>query len=70
MFSHTSLKKLEILLFLALIVGGFYYLYTLYALGAATVNVTPRDPLSSGLVGHWTFDGPDMTQNVADVTSG
>jgi len=45
MFSHTSLKKLEILLFLALIVGGFYYLYTLYALGAATVNVTPRDPL-------------------------
>ena len=40
----------------------------LYNLGAAKFNVTPRDPLTEGLTGHWTFDGPDMTNNVADVS--
>jgi len=41
----------------------------LYELGATThQNVTLKSGLSldSGLVGHWTFDGPDMVSNVAD----
>ena len=40
----------------------------LYNLGGAThVNATVNPPnLQSGLVGHWTFDGPDMVSNVAD----
>jgi len=43
----------------------------LYKLGEGThVNVTPdipNDPLAQGLVGHWTFDGPDM--NWASTTA-
>jgi hypothetical protein len=48
----------------------------IYGLGATThVGVTPTTGLaatttssggSNGLVGHWTFDGPNMLQNVAD----
>ena len=40
----------------------------LYRAGSARVNKTPVGPpnLSSGLVGHWTFDGKNMYQNVAD----
>jgi len=45
----------------------------LYNLGAATFNAssdafTQGTTLDSGLVGHWTFDGPDMISNVADVS--
>jgi hypothetical protein len=29
---------------------------------------TPATSLTTGLVGHWTFDGPDMLSNVADVS--
>jgi len=43
----------------------------LYNMGAASkISSTPRglpdQGLNSGLVGHWTFDGPKMTTNVAD----
>lgn len=35
--------------------------------GNLGINSTVNPPnLQSGLVGHWTFDGKDMTQNVAD----
>jgi hypothetical protein len=45
----------------------------LYKLGAAEVaassqTLTRGSRLSDGLVGHWTFDGYDMLQNVADVS--
>lgn len=44
----------------------------LYNLGtskhASSADLTAGSPLSSGLVGHWTFDGKDMTSNVADVS--
>ncbi len=45
----------------------------LYNLGEGTkFNVTPinRSPLSEGLVGHWTFDGLDMTTATATDVSG
>jgi hypothetical protein len=44
----------------------------LFAVGAGNKSgVTPtgaKGPFSSGLVGHWTFDGPNMLTNVQDVT--
>ncbi|PIR83826.1 hypothetical protein COU18_02465, partial [Candidatus Kaiserbacteria bacterium CG10_big_fil_rev_8_21_14_0_10_51_14] len=45
----------------------------LYNLGEAKANASSKtlvgaSSLSSGLVGHWTFDGNDMTSNVADVS--
>jgi hypothetical protein len=44
----------------------------LYNIGISKVNsssVIKPGTLSSGLVGHWTFDGKDMTPNVRDVSS-
>lgn len=41
----------------------------LYNLGAAQMNVSTKgsvNSLGSGLVGWWTFDGPNMKTNVAD----
>ncbi len=41
----------------------------LYAMGGSKLNSTQntsRGSLSSGLVGHWTFDGADMNPNVRD----
>jgi len=43
----------------------------LYALGgtthpATTIKTNPN--LTTGLVGHWTFDGKDMVSNIADVS--
>ena len=42
----------------------------LYNQGVGThQNVTVNPPnLNNGLVGHWTFDGKDMTRNVADTS--
>lgn len=42
----------------------------LYQLGATThINTTIETPtFESGLVGHWTFDGKNMYQNVQDVS--
>ncbi|PIP03900.1 MAG: hypothetical protein COX54_01900, partial [Candidatus Yonathbacteria bacterium CG23_combo_of_CG06-09_8_20_14_all_46_18] len=65
--SSMNPKSIGQFIIIGLVAGGAYYFYG-QVHGAATVNVTPRDPLLSGLVGHWTFDGPDMTQNVADAS--
>ena len=53
------------LLVIALIAFG-YFIYS--AFGGTTVNVTLKTnpDLESGLVGHWTFDGKDMTNGVID----
>jgi hypothetical protein len=40
----------------------------LYNLGASKFNATPTQPLTSGLVGHWTFDGKDSVWS--DATTG
>jgi hypothetical protein len=42
----------------------------LYKLGATTKISTTQTPpkLETGLVGHWTFDGPHLLQNVADAS--
>jgi len=42
----------------------------LYNQGSATKQTSTKTPtgLESGLVGHWTFDGPDMLTNVADIS--
>ena len=42
----------------------------LYNIGATRINKTlvANENLNNGLVGHWTFDGPDMTSNVADIS--
>ena len=43
-------------------------IYQLYKLGQDKIATTPVDKLN-GLVGHWTFDGPDLLQNVRDRSS-
>lgn len=43
----------------------------LYNLGATThldTTIKPKSSLDSGLIGHWTFDGPDMLSNATDVS--
>ena len=41
----------------------------LYKQGVAKLNISrSKGSIGDGLVGHWTFDGPDMTSNVADVS--
>jgi len=43
----------------------------LYKLGKTThiaKTITTNPDLSDGLVGHWTFDGPDLLQNAADTS--
>ncbi len=43
----------------------------LYNQGAASkLSATPKDPLKSGLVGWWTFDGKDVVNGVARDISG
>ena len=43
----------------------------IYELGATThvaTTITTNPDLQNGLVGHWTFDGKDMINNVADTS--
>ena len=42
----------------------------LYQTGAVTIGRINKSPgtLATGLKGHWTFDGKDMQQNVADMS--
>lgn len=72
------LKHLGILVIVVVVLGGAYY-WKLHSqastigktgLSGATINKTntTRTDFTNGLVGHWTFDGPDMLQNVADVS--
>ncbi|MEK7532245.1 MAG: LamG domain-containing protein [Patescibacteria group bacterium] len=43
----------------------------LYKIGATTkINVSRKDTLTDGLVGHWTFDGPDVAGVTAYDRSG
>jgi len=59
--------KLFILIAVVVVPIFSYFIFT--ALGGTTFNITlGRDTLEKGLIGHWTFDGKDMTQNVADTS--
>jgi len=40
----------------------------LYNLGRPRLGVSPKNRLTNGLVGYWTFDGNDMVPNVLDVS--
>jgi len=42
----------------------------LYGMGRALAVKTPRTSLTSGLVGYWTFDGPDLSGATATDRSG
>jgi hypothetical protein len=42
----------------------------LYNMGSSKLGVTPTDSLDSGLVGHWDFDGKNVTSTTVADTSG
>ena len=62
----TTITKLSILIAIIIVPVFGYAVFT--AFGGVSLNktITSNPDLESGLVGHWTFDGPDMLQNVAD----
>ena len=37
-----------------------------YKAGAATLGAAPLNPIATGLVGYWTFDGKNLIQNATD----
>jgi len=41
----------------------------LYKLGQAKVSVTPTGRPKPGLIGHWTFDGKNIGQNIQDISN-
>lgn len=70
LFSFSTFK-----FFLTLFVfGGLaVLLFNMGVFGDTTIGVSlggfgQNKDLSNGLVGHWTFDGPDMLQNVTDTS--
>ena len=50
----------------ALSASEILQLYQIGATSKIAKTLPGRDSLTSGLVGHWTFDGPDMLTTVAD----
>lgn len=57
----------QLIIIIIVLVAG--YIFYAQVFGAATINKTfTPDNLSTNLTGHWTFDGPDMINNVADVS--
>ena len=43
-----------------------YFLWTAFGGTITNLTLTTNPDLESGLVGHWTFDGPDLLQNAMD----
>ncbi len=65
--------KFIIVLLTILIVGAAYVVFTTRGDTRIGLTLTTNPDLSRGLVGHWTFDGPDMdwgstTSEVQDVS--
>lgn len=61
MFKNKILKNNIISKEIILIIFIFTSLTLVPNISRAIVNVTPKDPLKSNLVGWWTFDGKDIT---------
>lgn len=64
----SPLTKLGILLGVIVVPTFSYFIFTSLAGTTISKTTTQADTLQDGLVGHWTFDGPDMLSNVADVS--
>ena len=72
MTNHPYNRKSDKYYFLSFTLGvavllvGYYTVTSV--LGGTTINktITSNPDLERGLIGHWTFDGPDMVSNVAD----
>jgi hypothetical protein len=60
MKKHTI--KIIFIIFVTVLVGSYFF-YN--AFGSVFLQNKPKS-LTDGLVGHWTFDGADMINNVAD----
>ena len=52
----------------ALVIALFILPAGIYAAFTANVSVKTNSSLNAGLLAHWTFDGPNMVSNVADVS--
>ena len=65
--NFTLTKLTTTFIAVLIIVAGFF---TYSALGGTAINVTINtgSDLEDGLVGHWTFDGKDMIDVVADIS--
>ncbi|MFC1775677.1 LamG domain-containing protein, partial [Patescibacteria group bacterium] len=69
-----STKKLSTLIKLSTLVALVavpVFAYFIFNVSAGTVwnkTLNSNPDLQDGLVGHWTFDGPDMISNVADIS--
>lgn len=63
-FSNKTKFGIVFVIIILLILSYF----SLIVFGDTTFNITlkTQDSLENGLVGHWTFDGKNMTSNVAD----
>src|SRR3989344_3180947 len=62
------LFKLSIMLSLVGLPILGYFAWTTFGSTKVNVTLTTNPDLKNGLVGHWTFDGPDLKQNAADVS--
>src|SRR3989344_5727462 len=60
------LFKLSIMLSLVGLPILGYFAWTTFGSTKVNVTLTTNPDLKNGLVGHWTFDGPDLKQNAAD----
>ena len=66
---HTFLIKL-ISVFAVVLLGAFmYFIWGAHAGETINVTIKTQTALKDGLVGHWTFDGDNMLQNIEDVTN-
>ncbi len=65
--------KLALLFISIAAIGVYYYNSQTQAVTTINTTITENDDLNNGLIGHWTFDGPDMdwsstTAEVRDVS--
>lgn len=65
-FSYSSLQSLFSNLFFFILISVLFSLISPLPVEAATLGKPNNYIIQTGLVGHWTFNGPDMTPNVRD----